>query len=323
MLFHCDASVTVVCISHREDPDGLICAAYLHHLKNASLLLVSYEELESALVQLNSTVNELYICDLNIRADLISEVIRISEFARVTVVDHHPIIKAIQDRLRQCGITLIYSQLDCASVLLYNAFKDQLGKNAARFAAYAAISDRFEDGPIASQLLSQFEQQLTQHEALILTHALQNKIDPSFRSFIVTELSQFTVPHRIQGVTAGALTYIEKMTRVLETLSTEAIQIGKLAYVENTSQTSLGGIAGLLLEALDVDVAVCLQNGPDNMTNLSIRGSPQLITHLGAITKRLATKYGGFGGGHKKASGARILKINVKKFINDLEYAVR
>jgi oligoribonuclease NrnB/cAMP/cGMP phosphodiesterase (DHH superfamily) len=323
MLFHCDASVTVVCISHREDPDGLICAAYLHHLKNASLILVSYEELEAALVQLNSTVNELYICDLNIRADLISEVIRISKFARVTVVDHHPIVKTIQDHLQQCGITLIYSQLDCASALLYNAFKDQLGKNAARFAAYAAISDRFEDGPIASQLLPQFEQQLTQHEALILTHALQNKIDPAFRSFIVTELSQFTAPHRIQGITAGALTYIEKMTRALETLSTEAIQIRKLAYVENTSQTSLGGIASLLLEALDVDVGVCFQNGPDEMTNLSIRGSQQLNIHLGAITKRLATKYGGFGGGHKKASGARVLKIHVTKFINDLEYAVR
>ncbi|UCH38213.1 MAG: DHH family phosphoesterase, partial [Candidatus Bathyarchaeota archaeon] len=259
----------------------------------------------------------------NIRADLINEVIRISTFAHITIVDHHPITKAIQNRLEQCDIRLIYSQLDCASVLLYNAFKDQLGKEAGRLAAYAAISDRFEDGPLASQLLPQFELQLTQHEALILTHALQNKIDQAFRSRIVMELSHFTAPHRIQGVTSSALSYIEKMTQLLETLPKDATRIGKLAYVENNSQTSLGGVASLLLEALNVDVSVCLQNGPDNMANLSLRGSSQLNIHLGAITKRLATKYGGFGGGHKRASGARVLKTHIKAFIHDLECAIR
>jgi hypothetical protein len=202
-------------------------------------------------------------------------------------------------------------------------FKCQLSKNAARLAAYAAISDRFEEGPIASKLLPQFEQQLTQHEALILTHALQNKIDHVFRSLIVTELSRFTAPHRIQGVTAAAITYIEKMTHLLETLSTKASRSEKLAYIENTSRTSLGGVASLLLEAMDVDVGVCFQNGPDEMTNLSLRGGPQLTVHLGTITTHLAKKHGGFGGGHEKASGARISKSHLKKFIRDLEHAIR
>lgn len=36
-----------ICISHAEDADGLICAAYLRHLRNASIVLVTYDEFRS------------------------------------------------------------------------------------------------------------------------------------------------------------------------------------------------------------------------------------------------------------------------------------
>jgi len=40
---------------------------------------------------------------------------------------------------------------------------------------------------------------------------------------------------------------------------------------------------------------------------------------LGEATKRLAKRYGGFGGGHKRAGGASIPRKDGIAFIKDLE----
>jgi len=88
--------------------------------------------------------------------------------------------------------------LDSASALLYNHFRDRLTKNAARLAAYAAVSDQFEEGPIATELLTKFDKQLIQHEALILNYALHYRKDAEFKSTIVEELSRLTFPHQIR-----------------------------------------------------------------------------------------------------------------------------
>jgi nanoRNase/pAp phosphatase (c-di-AMP/oligoRNAs hydrolase) len=53
--------------------------------------------------------------------------------------------------------------------------------------------------------------------------------------------------------------------------------------------------------------------------NLSIRGRRGLEIYLREATKRLAKRYGGFGGGRKKAGGASIPRKDCIAFIKDLE----
>jgi len=57
--------------------------------------------------------------------------------------------------------------------------------------------------------------------------------------------------------------------------------------------------------------------------NLSIRGRRGIGFHLGEITKRIAKKHGGFGGGHMRASGASIPRNKYIEFIRDLESELR
>lgn len=308
----------VVCISHIEDADGLICAAYLHRLRDASIVLVTYNELEDELRKVQPPADEVYICDISIREALIEDVLRINGFANVTIVDHHPTSEGVLERLRDSGIEVVYSPFDCASVLVYNRFREEL-REAARLAAYAAVSDQFDEGPIASKLMEKLDRHYVQHEALILTHALHRNTEAHFRLSVVRELSRLTPPHRIEGVPEAALTHLEHIAKLLEYLPDKAYTLGRLAYVDAVNDTSIGAVAGLLVDALDVDVGICYKKTETGAMNLSIRGRRGLEVHLGEITKRLAERHGGFGGGHSRASGASIPQESYMKFIRNME----
>ena len=313
--------VNAVCISHAEDADGLICAAYLKHLLNASTLLVTYDDLEEALKSVKPPMEEVYICDLNIREELCQEIERITRFAGVTFVDHHPTAVEVIERLRHSGVTVVYSPLDCSSVLLYSHHHEKLDWKAARLAAYAAVSDHFEDGPIASKLMARLDKHFVQHEALILTHALHREATFKFRSLVVEELGRFSFPHKINGATEAALAYLEHTAELLETLPKKASRLERLAYAEGIPGMTIGAVAGLLIDAMNVDVGVCYKRGETGFMNFSIRGRRGLGLHLGEITKRVAKRHGGFGGGHRRASGASIPRNNYIEFIKDIERA--
>lgn len=312
-----------ICISHSEDADGLICAAYSKHLLNASTLLVSYDDLEKTLKAVNPPVNTVYICDLNIREELCEEIERIAQFATVTFIDHHPTSPEVLERLQNSGVNVIYSLKDCSSVLLYDLHQKKLRGKEARLAAYAAISDHFEAGHLAQKLLIRFDQHFIQHEALILTHALNCQPIPQFRSLIVQELSEFSFPHKIKGTIEAAIKYLEQTTTLLEQLPEKAVRLQELAYVEAVPGLKIGAIASLLIDAMNVDVGVCYKNGEVGFVNFSIRGRGNLQFHLGEITQELAKKHAGFGGGHQRASGASIPKNAFLAFIKDIELAIR
>ena len=308
-----------VCISHAEDADGIICAAVLKHLLDAHTLLVAYDDLEEALKSVRPPVEEVYICDLNIRKELCKEVERITKFSSVTFVDHHPTEAEVIKRLQHSGVTVVYSTLDCSSVLLFSHHQEKLDWKAARLVVYAAISDHFEDGPIASKLMARLDRHFVEHEALILTHALHRKATSKFRLMVANELSKFSFPHKVEGVTEAALGYLEDAVELLETLPKKASRLEKLAYVEGVQGMTIGAVAGLLIDAMNVDVGVCYKREETGFMSISIRGQRGIELHLGEIAKRLAKRHGGFGGGHNTASGASIPRSNYIEFVKDIE----
>ena len=56
--------------------------------------------------------------------------------------------------------------------------------------------------------------------------------------------------------------------------------------------------------------------------NISLRGERRLPEHLGDLATRLSKKYGGFGGGHARASGAKVPRDKLDSFIADLAAAL-
>ena len=310
--------MTIYAIVHGDDADGLTCGAFLMRLQGCEVYRANYDNLENALAKVQPPVTLLTICDLNIREALVGELTRIRGFSEVRIIDHHQMDHALMERLTGLGVQVTLDTRDCAAVLVYYAFKEQLGWEASRLAAYAAISDMFEGGPLASALLGRMDRKFAQHEAQILTHALSMDQTLDFKRLAMRELSAYSYPHRILGAVEAAVTCLEEMAALKEAIPASATIRGRVAIMEAVGDHSTGAIANLLMDKLGVDVGVSYKINGDYV-NVSLRGMTDLEEHLGDMAKALGQELGGFGGGHQRASGVKLPKDKLTPFLNEVD----
>jgi hypothetical protein len=313
--------LSVYAIVHGDDVDGLTCGAFLKRIYGCDAYLANYDNLENALEKVQPPTDYLFVCDLNLREALEPYLMRIGSFARVNIIDHHQMDEPFKARLLNTGFNIRLETDDCASILFYNAYRENLGVEGARLASYAAISDMFEEGPLARDILSKMDRKFAQHEAQILTHALGEDQTLDFKRLVMKELSEYSYPHRIPGAVDTAVKCLEKMTRIKEMIPSHSTVRGRLAYMEAVGEQSTGLVANLIMDTLYVSVGLSYKMNGDYV-NISLRGERELPKHLGELAKKLGEKYGGFGGGHQRASGVKIPKELLESFLKDVEEAL-
>ena len=310
-----------VSITHGDDVDGLTSGALLRRLFDAKVIPTNYDDFEQALEDVGAEVDRLFITDLNLREALLPLIKGIKKHAAITVIDHHPMDKSLWEALKGLGVELVHDTRDCASALVYDHFKDRLEAEAARLAVYAAVSDMFEDGPIASRLMDGMDRKFVQNEALMLSAALACDQSETFKNRLLDELSHYGYPHRIKGVVEASLAQLEKIVRIKETIRGRAKRIGRLAVMECDNDSSTGEVANIIMDTLLVPVGMCWKVQGE-MVNISLRGERRLPEHLGDIASRISKRYEGFGGGHARASGAKVPKEKLEAFVEDLSAAL-
>jgi len=160
-----------------------------------------------------------------------------------------------------------------------------------------------------------------QHEALLLSAALGYDQSLSFKERIVEELSHYVYPHRIEGVVEAAMSQLEKIVRIKETVSRKSTILGRLAYMECGNDFNTGEVANIVMDTLLVPVGMCWKDQGE-MVNISLRGERRLPEHLGDLASAISKKHGGFGGGHARASGAKVPHEKLEDFIADLAEAL-
>ena len=148
-----------VCISHKEDADGISSAALIKQAFGGKTVLVDYPGQMEALEEIakNEKLKALYICDLGLNRhtqDRFSEILEGLRKRRVSVTyaDHHDLDPKIKRRLKAAKVNVIHDTAECASVLVYNAFSKKLGKHAPFIAACAAVTDYMDDRPLGAKL---------------------------------------------------------------------------------------------------------------------------------------------------------------------------
>jgi oligoribonuclease NrnB/cAMP/cGMP phosphodiesterase (DHH superfamily) len=309
--------LTTFTIIHGDDVDGIICGAFLKRVKGGEFYLANYDNFEKALEKVQPPIDTLYICDLNIRDSLEPDLQRIKKFADINIIDHHQMTPELMEKLLEMGVNIRLETGDCAAALVYNTFVDQLGKEGRRLAAYAAISDMFENGPYIDPIMSKLDRKFAQHEAQLLTHALSSDQSIDFKRMVLDELSNYNYPHRIDGVVEKAIQCLEEMTLIKESIPDNSEITGRVAVMKVIGDYSTGAVSNLLIDTLGVDVGLSYKANED-FYNLSLRGEKNLKEHLGDLSKELGEKYNGFGGGHKRASGIKIPKENLKSLIKEI-----
>jgi single-stranded-DNA-specific exonuclease len=334
-----------VCISHKEDVDGIASAALLKAaFENVSVILVDYANIISTLEKINLETSsspastktfrgkkmpKIFICDLGLNKkneqrfmDILSN--SISKGYDVTYIDHHDLSEHASECLIEMGVSLIHSIRECTSVQVYSKFKRRLKPDAAFYAAAGALSDYLENGPRGSSLITKFDRQFLMLESSVLSYMISaNQHDNKFLGTIVDSLSSMKYPHEIEGGFLIAEKYAKKIVHGMNSIKKLIVEAKEVAYVQGNAELSAAATVNFVLGASDRGVAMVYKLKDDiNSYVISIRGSKGCKVHLGRLVNDISSNMGGSGGGHDKAAGAVIPKENFIKFIEMLDRSV-
>lgn len=318
-----------VCISHKEDVDGICSAAVVKTAFDTSkIILVDYANLISRLEKtaaMLDNIEQLFICDLGLSkkneqkfAELLHRIV--SAGTEVIYIDHHDISKETLHTLKKADVTLIRTIEECTSMQAYTKYKKKLPEHAAFLAAMGALTDYMENKPLASAIVSRFDRQFLMLESTALSYMISaNQHDDAFLIKIVETLSKMKYPHDIKGGFEIAEKFAKKVANAVESIQESVVKLDNIAYAPSAVELSSSMVVNFVLGSSGKPVAMVYKLKDDIKSYvLSIRASADCKVHLGRLTNEIASELGGSGGGHDRACGAVIPKANLQKFIETL-----
>ena len=321
----------VICISHKEDCDGISSAAIIRQAFGGDAILVDYPGQMEALNQvvLDEKLKSLFICDLGLSKKTQDEFIDILTTLRknkvsVTYIDHHDIDPNVVKALNKIKVKVIHDINECTAVLAYTAFKSKLNDHASFIAACAAITDYMETRPIGSKLLQIYDRQFALISATVLTYNIVgHQKEPDYLLYLVEELADSKFPHAIPNTFEFAQIQVEKLSQMIAKVKQGMKTMKNLGYMEILDAGASGAV-NFVMGLSGKDVGVAYKERVDHgIYAVSVRGSKDCKVHLGKIVNNLATSLGGSGGGHDKACGAVIPKPKIKKFVTELNKQIK
>jgi len=316
----------IICVSHKEDADGISSAALIKQAFGGDSVLVDYPGMVDALELLRNDkkLKKLFICDLGLNKQINDNFVELLTELRkkrvsVTYIDHHDIDSKVITKLKKIKVKLIHDISECTSVLVYDTFKKKLSEHSSFIAACGAITDYMENKPVASKLLQMYDRQFALVNATVLTYNIVgHQKDPDYLLYLVDELSESKFPHQIPNTFEFAQIQVEKLAEIMSNVK-KSMKVSKnLAHME-VLDSGASGAVNFVLGFSGKDVGIAYKERVDKgIYAVSVRGSPSCKTHLGRLLSSVAADLGGSGGGHDKACGAVIPKRKMKKFLQEM-----
>ena len=316
----------IICVSHKEDADGISSAALIKQAFGGDSVLVDYPGMVDALELLRNDkkLKKLFICDLGLNKQINDNFVELLTELRkkrvsVTYIDHHDIDSKVITKLKKIKVKLIHDISECTSVLVYDTFKRKLSEHSSFIAACGAITDYMENKPVASKLLQMYDRQFALVNATVLTYNIVgHQKDPDYLLYLVDELSESKFPHQIPNTFEFAQIQVEKLAEIMSNVR-KSMKVSKnLAHME-VLDSGASGAVNFVLGFSGKDVGIAYKERVDKgIYAVSVRGSPSCKTHLGRLLSSVAADLGGSGGGHDKACGAVIPKRKMKKFLQEM-----
>ena len=316
----------ILCVSHKEDADGISSAALIKQAFGGDTILVDYPGMMDELEALRNDVKlkKLFICDVGLNkqtndsfVDLLTELRK--KRISVTYVDHHDIDPKVATKLKKIKVNLIHDISECTAVLVYDAFKKKLSEHSTFIAACGAITDYMENRPIASKLLQMYDRQFALINATVLTYNIVgHQKDSDYLLYLVDELSESKFPHELPNTYEFAQIQVGKLAEIMSKVR-KSMKVSKnLAHME-VLDSGASGAVNFVLGFSGKDVGIAYKERTDKgIYAVSVRGSPSCKTHLGKLVSTVSSELGGSGGGHDKACGAVVPKDKIKKFVREM-----
>jgi single-stranded-DNA-specific exonuclease len=322
-----------ICISHKEDVDGLVSAALIQNaLKVKNIFLADYPSLLNVLdivisiCSKNKDFSRVFICDLGLNKknqDTFVEKLQIliSNNIQIIYIDHHYLEDPIKNKLLTIGVKLIHSIEECTSVQIYYLCKNKLSSKFSFYASAAALTDYMEDKPMASILVSKYDRTFLMLESCFLSYMIsssQRNID--FLKYISTSISIFKLPHELKNGFDLVKQFSDKISNALNVIEVKIVKLNNIAYLQHDLELASSMIVNFVLGLSGKQVGIAFKLKENiNSYALSIRGSKDCTFHLGKLVNDLTSNLNGSGGGHDKACGALIPRENLELFLSKFD----
>jgi RecJ-like exonuclease len=259
----------------------------------------------------------IIICDLAVDeracADLFRKLDRLASSRDLVYIDHHPLPKMCRD-----APWLRHDLNTCAAELTYKVFKPRLSRDIRRVAIYGSIGDYRDSTPDVRQWLKDWDKRSLYFQAGTLIQAIQFKgRDYDFKRSLLVPLSNDVIPSEMSDVSkyARAASRLEEELRLRVKATVKSLE--NLAYVIDANGY-LGKSAIYAASYGMRDIGIAAEHRERKKAyDLSLRSRNGVDLNL--LLREVAPRYGGSGGGHPVAAGARIPEDTFEAFINALD----
>ena len=285
--------------------------AYVYFTGPVSLLdkLNIIEEVETLIV-CDIAIDERYCTELRAKFE------ELTEECNLYYIDHHPLPEDCKKEkwfYHDTGV--------CSSELTYRVFENLLSEEMKRVAIYGSIGDFCDNTPCVKNWVKDWDKRSLYFQAGTLIQAiLQKGRDYEFKRTLLEPLSKNVIPSNIRGLLElareGAIN--EESIRLFVKEHVEILK--NSAYIVNTNNSiSKAAIYAASYGQKEVGIAAEYRERK-NAYDLSIRSRGEV--DLNKILRSLAPKFGGSGGGHPSAAGARIPEDSLEVFLRALDKKV-
>lgn len=270
-----------------------------------------------------SVGDTVIICDIALPENNFPQILdRFSDLSgsgKLIYIDHHP----LPERVPAESIPGLISHNvgSSSSELTFRFFESELTWPMDRVAICGAIADYMDDTPLISQLLRGWDKRAVYFEVGILVQGLEgHKRDYDFKRSVLNHLSLGLPPSSHEGLLKSALESARREEEIVRELREYIHTHGEVAYVLHIPFPL--GKAAIYARALAGTLIGVAGERRKGFIDMSVRTCEKNID-LNRILRQISPRFGGSGGGHPQAAGARIPEENFPKFIEELNEAVK
>ncbi|WP_094228506.1 DHHA1 domain-containing protein [Methanolobus psychrotolerans] len=271
-------------------------------------------------LQLADGYENIIICDIAVDegkcVDLFRRLEELAVNSVITYIDHHPLPeKCINADWMHNDLTV------CSSELTYKVLEKRLDRDMRRVAIYGAIGDYYDNTPSVKEWLRDWDKRSLFFQAGTLIQALiYSGRNYDFKRKVLLPLSHDIIPTEIPNV----LKYAKEGAILEENLrihvKSEVKTLENLAYVvDPNGYMSKSAIYAASYGGKDVGLSAEYRH-KRRVYDMSLRSRDTV--DLNRLLRRVAPQFGGSGGGHASAAGARIPKESFEAFLREFDKAI-
>ncbi len=301
------------------DGDGVCSAALLKILHPDAE--VWFTKPASIHQYLSEVEGDVYILDIAINERFKEEIFRklgelSKEGKKVVYIDHHPL--PLQIFKSDVPVTDFVHEVGAStSELVYRYYESSFSPELDRIALWGAISDYCEETEFVREHASKYDRRTIYLEAGLLSQAL-GEADFDYKRKVVEQLSRGISPVEIEGMFDWALKANQRDKELWEYVKRNVVREGDLAIVYDIPVSSGGKAAFNALGITGASVGICVLRKGEEM-DISVRRRAGVKLNLDLLLRKIAPRFGGSGGGHEGAAGARIPVENFQAFMETLK----